>query len=262
MPDGIRTERPREGVAVVYLQRPERLNALSDDMVARLDEVLGELGRDEGVRALVLTGEGRGFCAGFDLSLAQEAPGQAALGESAAWMQRQEAFSSLIMRLRGLRQPVIAAVNGPANGGGFALALGCEIRIASPQALFNAAFVKIGMSGCDMGVSWMLPRCVGLSNSFHILLTGRMVAADEALRIGLVSEVVPADQLLSRAVALAAEIASNDAFGIWMTKRGAWANAETGALAAAMELENRTQMLTRTTGGLAAAAVRFGRRGH
>ncbi|MDB5860018.1 MAG: uncharacterized protein JWQ76_3707 [Ramlibacter sp.] len=253
----LRLEQPRAGVTVLRLTRPDVLNALSDDMVADIAEALTTVDRDPACRVLVLTGEGRGFCAGFDLRLAGSAPDQDAVGESTAWMLRQEAFAGLITKLRSLRQPVIAAVNGPANGGGLALAMGCEIRLAARSASFNGAFVKVGMSGCDMGVSWMLPRCVGMSNSFHILLTGRMVGAEEALRIGLVSELVEDDALLSRALDLAGEIAANDAFGVWMTKRGGWANAEAGSQAAAMELENRTQMLARTTGGLAAAAARF-----
>jgi enoyl-CoA hydratase len=257
MPDGLRLEHPQPGVALLRLDRPDVLNALTDDLVRDIGQALDAIAADDHCRVLVLTGEGRGFCAGFDLRLAASAPGEAAFGEAAAWMARQEAFSGLITRMRALRVPVIAAVNGPANGGGLALALGAEIRIAARSASFNAAFVKVGMSGCDMGVSWLLPRCVGLSNSFHILLTGRMVGAEEALRIGLVSELVDDAQLLPRALALASEIAGNDAFGVWMTKRGAWANAEAASLQAAMELENRTQMLARTTGQLARAAERF-----
>lgn len=203
---------------------------------------------------LVVTGEGRGFCAGFDLELASDAPGSAEFGETAAWMMRQEAFASLVTRLRALRQPVIAAVNGPANGAGLGLALAAEIRIAGRSAAFNAAFVRVGMSSCDIGVSWLLPRCVGLSRAFEIMLTGRMVDAAEAERIGLVSETVDDARLLPRALEIARLIAANSAFGVWMTKRGTWANVEAGSLQAAMELENRTQILARTTGELARAA--------
>ena len=250
-------EQPRPAIRVLRLNRPEMLNALDDESVEAIGAALEDVRQDSTCRVLVVTGEGRGFCAGFDLRSAAQAPGQAELGEPAAWMKRQEAFSALVAKMRGLPQPVIAAVNGPANGGGLALALAAEIRLAAKSARFNAAFVKIGMSGCDMGVSWLLPRCVGLSNSFHILLTGRMVDAEEALRIGLVSEVMDDGELMQRALALAAEIAANDPFGIWMTKRGGWANVEAASLYAAMELENRTQMLTRSTGALDRAAERF-----
>jgi enoyl-CoA hydratase len=242
------------------LNRPQRLNALTDETVAALSRQLGDLATDTDLRVLILTGEGRGFCAGFDLTLAAEAPLTQQLGEAGAWTARQEAFAGIVTRLRALRAPVIAAVNGPANGAGLGMALACEIRLAAPAAAFNAAFVKVGMSSCDIGVSWLLPRCVGMSRAFEIMLTGRMVDADEAERIGLVSRVVPADRLMEEALALARSIAAHSAFGVWMTKRGAWANVEAGSLQAALELENRTQILTRTTGELgAAAAARVGR---
>ena len=223
-------------------------------MVADLGRLLDELAVDALVRVLVLTGAGRGFCAGFDLTLAQAAPDEESLGAAAAWTARQERFAGLITRLRALRQPVIAAVNGQANGGGLALALGAEIRYAGTSACFNAAFVKVGMTGCDMGVSWLLPRCVGLSRSFEMLLTGRMVDAAEAERIGLVSATVPDAELLPRALATARAIAALDPFAVWLTKRGGWANAEAASLQQAIELENRSQILASTTGGLQRAA--------
>ena len=176
------------------------------------------------------------------------------MGEAAAWTMRQEAFAGLITKMRALRQPEIAAINGLANGAGLALALATEVRYAAASARFNAAFVKVGMSGCDMGVSWLLPRCVGLARSFEILLTGRMVDAAEADRIGLVTATVPDEELLPRALATAQAIAQNDSFAVWMTKRGGWANAEAASLQAAIELENRTQILARTTGELGRAA--------
>jgi enoyl-CoA hydratase len=252
--DGVRLEHPEPGIAVMRFARPRNLNALGDDTVAAIGRLLERIGADAATRVLVLTGEGKGFCAGFDLGLAADAPGSAELGETTAWMRRQEAFASLVTRLRALPQPVIAAVNGPANGAGLGLALAAEIRIAGRSAKFNAAFVRVGMSSCDIGVSWLLPRCVGLSRAFDIMLTGRMVDAVEAERIGLVSELVDDAALLPRALEVARAIAANSAFGVWMTKRGTWANAETGSLQAAIELENRTQILARTTGELALAA--------
>jgi enoyl-CoA hydratase len=247
-------ERLDGGVALLRLNRPESLNALTDAMVADFAGLLDTLAADPALRVLVITGAGRGFCAGFDLSLAATAPGQDMLGEAAAWTIRQEAFASLVTRLRALRVPVIAAVNGPANGAGLGLALAAEIRFAGHCARFNAAFVKVGMSACDIGVSWLLPRCVGLSRSFEMMLTGRMVDAVEAERIGLVSASVPDAELLPRALACAREIAANDAFAVWMSKRGGWANVEASSLHAAIELENRTQILARTTGELGRAA--------
>ncbi|MDB5732158.1 MAG: Enoyl-CoA hydratase [Variovorax sp.] len=250
---GALIERPTEGVALLRLNRPARLNALDDETVREIGRLLDTIADDEACRVLIVSGAGRGFCAGFDLSLAADAPGSAS-GETQAWMKRQELFAGLVTRLRALRQPVIAAVNGPANGAGLGLALAAEIRVASQSASFNSAFVKVGMSSCDIGVSWLLPRAVGLSRSFEMMLTGRMVGAVEAERIGLVSELVEDARLLPRAIELAQSIAANSAFGVWMTKRGGWANLESASLAGAIELENRTQILARTTGELQRAA--------
>ena len=247
-------EQPEPGIALLRLNRPRPLNALTDAMVAEIGRLLDVVDADPAVRVLILTGEGRGFCAGFDLALAADAPHTAELGETTAWMLRQEAFAGLVTRMRALRRPVIAAINGPAHGAGLGIALAAEIRIAARSASFSAAFVKVGMSSCDIGVSWLLPRCVGMSRAFDIMLTGRIVDAVEAERIGLVSARVDDDRLLPRAFETARAIAANSAFGVWMTKRGAWANAEAGSLQAAIELENRTQILARTTGDLARAA--------
>jgi enoyl-CoA hydratase len=253
MPPGASLETVAEGVAVLRLSRPARLNALDDATVRLVGELLDRVDDDDACRVLIVTGEGRGFCAGFDLSLAGDAPGSEH-GETQAWMKRQELFAGLVTRLRGLRQPVIAAVNGPANGAGLGIALAAEIRIAAKSASFNAAFVKVGMSSCDIGVSWLLPRAIGSSRSFEMMLTGRMVLSEEASRIGLASEVVDDDALMPKALEMAKSIAANSAFAVWMTKRGGWANIESASLAAAIELENRTQILARTTGDLQRAA--------
>ncbi|SEB21992.1 enoyl-CoA hydratase/isomerase family protein [Variovorax sp. YR216] len=250
---GASLERAAEGIALLRLSRPARLNALDDQAVRLIGELLDRVDDDDGCRVLIVTGEGRGFCAGFDLSMAGDAPGSEH-GETQAWMKRQELFAGLVTRLRGLRQPVIAAVNGPANGAGLGIALAAEIRIAAKSASFNAAFVKVGMSSCDIGVSWLLPRAVGSSRSFEMMLTGRIVQSEEAARIGLVSEVVEDDALMPRALEMAQSIAANSAFAVWMTKRGGWANLESASLAAAIELENRTQILARSTGDLQRAA--------
>lgn len=249
----IRLEASNDGVWTLFLSRPERLNALDDATVQELHRTLGELVVDPGCRALILTGDGRGFCAGFDLSLADNAPGSEH-GEAQAWMHRQELFAGVIQRLRDLRQPVIAAVNGPANGAGLGLALAADMRLASDAASFNSAFIKVGMSSCDIGVSYLLPRCVGTSHAWDIMLTGRMVDAQEAARIGLVSRTCAPEGLLDQARQIGLQIAAHDGFAVWMTKRGMWANLEASSLQAAVELENRTQILARTTGVLSTAA--------
>jgi enoyl-CoA hydratase len=252
-------DKDSSGVWTLRLNQPSRLNALSDAMGQDLHRMLADIDQGSDCKVLVLTGEGRGFCAGFDLALADDAPGSEH-GEAAAWTRRQESFAGLVTRLKSMRLPVIAAVNGPANGAGFGLALGCDLRMASTAASFNAAFIKVGMSSCDIGVSYLLPRSVGTANAFDIMLTGRMVGADEALRIGLVSRLSAPASLLADAHALGLQIAAHDDFAVWMTKRGMWANLEAPSLHAALELENRTQILARTTGVLKAKAEAFKRR--
>lgn len=252
-------DKSNSSVWTLHLNSPSRLNALTDTMVHDLHKVLGEIDQSDICKVLVLTGSGRGFCSGFDLSLADDAPGSD-LGEALAWTRRQENFAGLVKRIQALHQPVIVAVNGPANGAGFGLALACDIRMASTAASFNAAFIKVGMSSCDIGVSYLLPRSVGTAHAFDIMLTGRMILADEAMRIGLVSRICEPDKLLEQAYGLAAQIAAHDDFAVWMTKRGMWANLEASSLSAALELENRTQILSRTTGVLKSKALDFKRR--
>lgn len=244
------------GIWTLTLNRPGQLNALTDDMVQNLNQQLQFIQHNPACKVLILTGQGRGFCAGFDLSLAEDAP-EIELGERAAWMQRQEKFAALVLQFKSLRQPVIAAVNGTANGAGFGLALACDIRMASSTASFNAAFIKVGMSSCDMGVSYMLPRCVGASHAFDIMLTGRTVSAKEAAQIGLVSRLCDQTQLTAEANLLAEQLIENDSFATWMTKRGMWANLEANSFSSSIELENRTQILTQSTGTLQAKARTF-----
>ncbi|WP_428249547.1 enoyl-CoA hydratase/isomerase family protein [Ferrovibrio sp.] len=240
-----------DGIAILWLNRPAKLNALADDMVERMLVLLDEVAASH-TRVLIVTGNGKGFCAGFDLSLAafagEEASDQEAV--AGAWMARQERYAALVTRLRGIPQPTIAAVNGAACGAGLGLALACDIRIASHAAKFNSAFIQVGMSSCDIGVSYLLPRAIGTTRAFELMLTGRMVKASEAERIGLVSQLVHQEALMDTALALGGQIAANGKLATWMTKRGMWANLEAGSLAAALELENRTQILMRGTGGL------------
>lgn len=241
-------DRAADGVALVTLNRPEKLNAMNATLISDLHAALEEVGADPGHRVIVLTGSGRGFCAGLDLAGYGEAP---SAGQGDGAVQRgfavQQHIAALIPRLRRLRQPVIAAVNGPASGGGFALVLGSDIRIAAASARFNAAFVRIGLSACDIGTSWLLPRLVGAARAHELMLTGRLFDAEEALRIGLVTDVVDDDRLLERAVDEAALVARNAPFAIFMTKEVMWSALEIPGMAAAIDLENRTQIMTSLT---------------
>ncbi|MBL7500541.1 enoyl-CoA hydratase/isomerase family protein [Frankia sp. CNm7] len=238
----VRTEVPAPGVRLVTLSRPERLNAMSGDLVRDLHAVLDEVSMDDDCRVVVLTGAGRGFCAGLDLHDPPR-PGRAGSSPQAA-MRVQQAIASLVPKLRNLRQPVIAAVNGAASGGGFALALASDVRVAARSARFNAAFVRVGLSGCDIGVSWLLPRLIGAGRSHELMLTGRFVEADEALSIGLVSRVVDDGAVVDAALETAALICANSPMGVWMTKEVSWSQLEVGSLQAGIDLENRTQVLT------------------
>jgi enoyl-CoA hydratase len=245
------------GVTRLTLNRPERLNAMSTELVAELHQRLDEVAADHGCRVVILTGAGRGFCAGLDLREGVHVPGTEGEGRVQAGMATQQFIASLIPHLRSLRQPVISAVNGPASGGGLALALGSDIRIASASARFNVAFVRIGLSGCDIGVSWLLPRLIGASRAHELMLTGRIIDAVEAERIGLVGQVVPDDELLDAAMSTAGLIVANSPFGVWMTKEVMWSNLETSSLHAGIDLENRTQILASTTGDMGEAVAAF-----
>jgi enoyl-CoA hydratase len=239
--------RPAEGVALLTLNRPEKLNAMDVHLVTELHDLLGEVGGDRDVRAIVLTGAGRGFCAGLDLGGYGAVPDAAGRGQAGAGMAVQQQIASLIPRLRSLHQPVIAAVNGAAAGGGLALALGSDIRIAAASAKFNVAFVRIGLSGCDIGVSWMLPRLIGASRAWELMLTGRIIDSAEADKIGLVTRVVPDGEVVESALETAALIAANSPWGVRMTKEVAWSQLEIGSLQAGIDLENRTQILSSFT---------------
>jgi enoyl-CoA hydratase len=205
--------------------------------------VLDSLAADRGCRVVILTGAGRGFCAGADIVPSEPAGPRTA---HTAWAL-QKRFSALTLRLRSMTQPVIAAVNGPAAGGGLALVLASDIRLAAASARFNVAFIRVGFSGCDMGTGWLLPRIVGAGRAHELLLTGRIVEADEAERMGLVLEVVPDGTVVDRALQEAELIVRNTPLGVAMTKEVMWADLEIPGLAAAIDLENRTQVLTSLT---------------
>lgn len=243
----VETVRPQ--VVQITLNRPHRLNALTFQMLDRLYGIFERLGHDSDCRVVIITGAGRGFCSGHDLKETDDRPPWLSrdLGPVQENSLHHKFWASLIPRMRAMPQPIIAAVNGPAAGGGFPLALGADIRIASHSARFHDAFIKVGLSGCEMGLSYLLPRMVGMTRAAELMLTGRQIDGIEAERIGLVSRVVPDESLLETAYDIAELILANSPFGVWMTKETMWANLENTSLAAAIELEARTQMLALQT---------------
>ena len=199
--------RVEDAVAFLTLNRPDKRNAVNDEMRVEMTAALERFGAQAEIRVVVLTGAGRGFCAGLDLQGYGDAPGNDGSDQARDRLGNQEHMSRLILRLRDTPQPIIAAVNGPAAGFGLALALGSDIRFAARSAVFRAAFINIGVSNCDMAVSWRLPRLIGASRAHELMLTGRRVDGDEAERIGLVADTVQDEGLLERAARAAEQIA-------------------------------------------------------
>lgn len=246
-------DHPIPGVARLMLNRPDRYNAMTRTMFRELEEIAFALDEEHDLRVVIISGQGKAFCAGFDLDAAD---GLADLGAIGA-LDQQELAARGLVALRGLKVPVIAAVNGAASGGGFSLALAADIRLASPEAKFNAAFVKIGLSAGDLGVSWLLPRLIGPAHAAEICFTGRMVFAEEAEHLGLVNSVGESGAVMDDALALARQILSNSPAGVQLSKRAFNANLEVGSYAAALELENRGQVLLSRTVDMPEALAAF-----
>jgi enoyl-CoA hydratase len=247
-------------VAVLRLNRPRALNALRHDTVRRMRTLLAGLAADERVRVVVLTGAGRGFCAGWDLKSALSgADGQPLQGPAGVtdFMRGQELFAGMVQALRALDKTVIAAINGVAVGAGFALTLAADVRIAARSASFHVGAVRIGLTAGECGISYHLPRMIGASRAFELMLTGRPLDAAEAERIGLVSAVVDDGELLERALATAAQVLANSPFATRHTKQLMWANLAAPSLDAALELENRAQVLALMTDDFREASAAF-----
>lgn len=243
----VETTHPKPGIALITLNRPERLNALTYELVDELHAALDAVHNDHDCRVAIITGAGRGFCAGLDLRGFGTVPGTENQGRPQQGMAVQQFIARLVPHMRSVRQPIIAAINGPAAGGGFAIALASDVRICTRSARFGTAFVRLGISGCDIGVSWMLPRLIGASRAWELMLTGRVFDSAEADKLGLVSRVVDDDTLLDEAMHTAELIAGNSPMGVWMTKEVMWSNLEVGSLQAGIDMENRTQILTSGT---------------
>jgi enoyl-CoA hydratase len=249
-------ERPRPHVALVTLNRPERMNAMAFDVMIPFREALEEVSLDNDVRVVVVTGAGHGFCSGADLEDSGYVPNIAGLTRTTIAHRSMDLLHDVILAIRKMHQPVIAAVNGAAIGGGFCLAVAADIRVASDQAYFKPAGINNGLTSSELGISYLLPRAIGASRAFDIMLTGRDVDAAEADRIGLVSSVVPGPELLERCYAVAARIIGFSRIGVESTKRLLWSSLDAGSLSAHMDHEAQAQLYVRLTTGNFEEAVR------
>lgn len=246
----VTTERIRPHVNIVRLDREHRRNAMSFELMTELEEAFETVAADNDCWVVILTGQGAGFCSGLDLEDPGVIQGIEELPLSRIGPIAMGHFSKIVPIMRDVPQPIIAAVNGAAFGGGLCLSLGADVRYAAESARFNATGIVNGLCSTELGASWLLPRLVGASRSSELLLTGREIDAREAERIGLVSGVLPDGDLLDHCVGVAEEMCRFSAFGLQMTKQVIWDNLETNSLRAAIDLEDKSQLLLGNTENL------------
>ncbi len=255
----ITVEEQEDQILLVTLNRPDRMNAITPALIEEMEQVVRTVDLDPRLRAVIVTGAGRGFCAGLDMQGADsKPPGAEEVGPVVGGFMGQDQIATLNEHIHRSRKPWIAAVNGACVGGGFAIALACDIRVAAESATFGAVFLKIGVSNCDMGTSYFLPRFVGASRSAELLLTARIFGAEEAADMGLLIDVVADGTVVDRAVETARLIRGNAPFGTWMTKETMWQTLDAPSLRHALDMENRTQVLCSSTGEVAEAMRAFG----
>jgi enoyl-CoA hydratase/carnithine racemase len=245
--DPVLVERGDDGITVVTLNRPTAMNTLNDELVQALTGILKAIARDGDCRVVILTGAGRAFCAGLDLNGYGDDERVQASGPMLRTFDRQREIADLAHLLHELPQPVIAAVNGAAAGGGLGLVCASDVRIAATNAVFAVSFIKAGFSACDIGVSWLLPRLVGAGRAHELMLTGRRFDAAEALGAGLLSRVVDAETVLQAARDTAGLILGNAPAAVELTKVGMWLALETPSFRGSVEFENRQQMVAAMT---------------
>ena len=232
-----------DGVDRVTLNRPESLNALDPALIDALNEYFQSLQRNRKTRVVVLKGAGANFCAGLDLKHAMAARGQNAPRTVTESLDSQHRIADIVMLMRRCPQPIIALVQGAAAGGGFALALAADIRIATKSARMNCAFIKLGLGGCDIGTSYFLPRLVGVSVASELILTGRFIHADRALAVGLVSEVVEDGELDKAAAPYVDAMISASPVGLRLSKECINMAVDAGSIEAVIAMEDRNQVL-------------------
>jgi enoyl-CoA hydratase len=243
----VEVTKPHPHVALVTLNRPERMNAMAFDVMIPLRDRLREIGYDNDVRVVVITGAGKGFCSGADLEDPGTIPNVEGLTLPTMALRSMELLDEVITTIRRLHQPVIGAINGPAIGGGFCLALSADIRIAAESAYFRAAGINNGLTAAELGISFLLPRAVGQSRASEIMLTGRDVTAEEADRIGLVSSVVNDGDLLATCYDTADRIIGWSRPGVELTKRQLWNSLDASSLQTHMDAEGTAQLFVRIT---------------
>lgn len=256
--DLVQVEHPQPHTTVVRLNRPDRLNAMSIELVIELHDALEEVAADNDCYVVVLTGAGRAFCSGLDLKDFGVIPNIDGLQVGRIAQRSMRYYSRLIPLVRRMHQPVICAVNGPSYGGGMCLSLAAEMRICAESATFNSTGIVNGLTSTELGISWLLPRLIGASHSNDLLLTGRTIDADEAFRMGLVSRVVPDDELLGTALEIASGMCEFSPYGLAMTKDILWVNLENPSLESAIEIEDRNQLMLGFTENLPEAIRAFG----
>lgn len=275
MPDWntLRLESPEPGIALLTLNRPEALNAITHEMIEEFHAALSHLEEDRATRVVILTGAGRGFCAGTDLKAGAESggasggdspkrtdsgPASSSKGHDVSGIyRRQRRLADLVLHMRKIPQPIVAAVNGPAAGGGFSFSMAADIRVASETAKFIVSFINVGLSAGDVGSSYFLPRLIGLSRASELMLTGRAMDAAEAERCGYVSKVVRDGEVVAAALEIARVLLGKGPFGLRMTKEILNHTLEASSLEAQLYMENRTQSLAVTGGDFQVAIDAF-----
>jgi len=243
----VEISRPAPAVSLVTLNRPERMNAMAFDVMLPLRRQLEEVSQDNTTRVVVLTGAGSGFCSGADLEDSGTIPGIDGLGAPTISLRAMEILDDIIRTLRRMHQPVVAAINGPAIGGGFCLALAADIRVAASSAYFRAAGINNGLTAAELGLSYLLPRAIGSSRAAEIMLTGRDVDAAEAAAIGLVSKTVPDGTLLPACYEMAERIIGFSHVGVELTKRMLRTGLDASSLETHMDNEGTSQLFVRLT---------------
>lgn len=253
----IRVDFPETGIARITFCRPEHMNAADLEFVAETKTALDEIEANLDIRALILTGEGRAFCAGLNLTGYGDQELVEIQGALPRAMARQKEIADLVVKIRGLRVPVIAAVNGATAGLGLSIVCASDVRFAIPEANLAVGYIRAGFSACDMGLSWLLPRIIGVGRAQELMLTGRRFSAAEAQQAGLFADLVDRENLMDRALETARQIMKNAPISVEFTKEGLWAAMEISSFDAAVEFENRQQIYTSLTEDRVEATASF-----